>query len=84
MDFLFILSVFHLDYLFILSVFHGLLVYPFSCSLISCLFFSELDLDSCKRVYPNGLVHIMALSKLQRLNLYRTSIDQETMSMIAM
>ena len=40
---------------------------------VFCL--TELDLDSCRHIEHNGFMPLRKLTKLQRLNLYRTSID---------
>ncbi|XP_052776898.1 F-box/LRR-repeat protein 4-like [Mya arenaria] len=67
-------------------------LYLSSCSFVTdncldaivrhCKNLSELELDSCSRVSHEGLQKLASLSKLQRLNLYRTMIDQKALSTI--
>ena len=40
-----------------------------------CILFAELDLHSNKAIDCKGFIHLSRLEQLERLNLYRTSID---------
>ncbi|XP_060598191.1 F-box/LRR-repeat protein 4-like [Ruditapes philippinarum] len=45
----------------------------------SCPNLKELDIGSCKEIVSNGFYDISNLKHLERLNLYRTNIDQDAL-----